>query len=56
MRIIEQLRAERDCIEQAIQSLERLQSRNRRKRGRPPKWHAEAGSGARARALEFSGD
>jgi len=41
-RILAELRLEREQIEEAILSLERLASGRGRRRGRPPKWMAEA--------------
>jgi hypothetical protein len=45
-RIIQDLKAERDVLAAAIESLERLATGRARKRGRPPKWlSAKAESG-----------
>jgi hypothetical protein len=41
-KILAELRLEREQIEEAILSLERLVSGRGRRRGRPPKWMAEA--------------
>ena len=42
-KIFRELRAERERIEEAIASLQRLAaSRGQKRRGRPPKWLAEA--------------
>ena len=42
-KILQELREERERLEQAILSLERLaRSRGGKRRGRPPKWMAEA--------------
>ena len=42
-KILEELRAERDRIDQAIYALEQVgASHGQKKRGRPPKWLAEA--------------
>ena len=48
--ILDQLRLEREQIEEAILSLERLASGQEKRRGRPPKWMAEAKKRARAQA------
>jgi hypothetical protein len=42
-RIIQELKAERDVLVAAIESLERLAAGRARKRGRPPKWLREKG-------------
>ena len=44
-RIIQDLKAERDVIAAAIDSLERLAAGRVRKRGRPPAWLSERGEG-----------
>ena len=44
-RIIQELKAERDVLVAAIESLERLAAGRARKRGRPPKWLSERGEG-----------
>lgn len=41
-KILAELRLEREQIEEAILSLERLATGRGRRRGRPPKWMAEA--------------
>ena len=41
-KILEELRLEREQIEEAILSLERLAEGRGKRRGRPPKWMAEA--------------
>lgn len=41
-KILADLRQEREQIEEAILSLERLASGRGRRRGRPPRWMAEA--------------
>ena len=41
-KILAELRVEREQIEEAILSLERLASGRGKRRGRPPKWMAEA--------------
>ena len=41
-KILEELRQEREQLEEAILSLERLASGRGRRRGRPPAWMAEA--------------
>jgi hypothetical protein len=41
-RILEELKAERQQIEEAIVSLERLAHGRGRRRGRPPAWMSEA--------------
>ena len=46
--IIEKLKAERDTLAAAIESLERLAAGRGRKRGRPPKWMRPATEGNRA--------
>jgi ABC-type transporter Mla subunit MlaD len=52
-RILDQLRLERDQIEEAILSLERLASGQEKRRGRPPKWMVEAKKRARAQARKM---
>jgi len=42
VKILAELRVEREQIEEAIMSLERLASGRGKRRGRPPKWMAEA--------------
>jgi hypothetical protein len=39
--ILKEMRAERDSLEQAILSLERLAASQHKRRGRPPKWMQE---------------
>ena len=51
--ILDQLRLEREQIEEAILSLERLASGQEKRRGRPPKWMAEAKKRARAQAKKM---
>ena len=41
-KILAELRLEREQIEEAIMSLERVATGRGRRRGRPPKWMAEA--------------
>jgi hypothetical protein len=41
-KMITQLRAEREIVEQAIITLEKLSARHGKRRGRPPKWATEA--------------
>jgi len=41
-KILDELRQEREQLEEAILSLERLASGRGRRRGRPPAWMAEA--------------
>ena len=41
-KILEELRQEREQLEEAILSLERLASGRGRRRGRPPSWMVEA--------------
>jgi len=45
-KILAELKAEREQIEEAILSLERLARGRGRRRGRPPAWMAEAGEEA----------
>ncbi len=47
-KILAELRMEREQIEEAILSLERLADGRGRRRGRPPKWMAEAKKRTRA--------
>ena len=49
-KILDQLRFERDQIEEAILSLEKLAKSRGRRRGRPPKWMAEAEKRAQPQA------
>ncbi len=55
-KILAELRLEREQIEEAILSLERLVTSRGRRRGRPPKWMAEARKRVRsgARKAEIS--
>jgi hypothetical protein len=39
-KILTQLQQERECLEQAILAIERLASRQGKRRGRPPAWMA----------------
>ncbi len=43
-KILEELRFDRDLIEDAILNLERLRASGAKRRGRPPKWLQEARS------------
>jgi hypothetical protein len=43
-KILEELRFERDLMEDAILNLERLRASGAKRRGRPPKWLQEARS------------
>ena len=45
VKIIKELRAERDKVEEAILVLERLASGRGKRRGRPPKWMSAAPTG-----------
>lgn len=47
-KILAELRLEREQIEEAILTLERLAKGRGRRRGRPPKWMAEIKKRARA--------
>jgi len=49
-KMLAELRLEREQIEEAIMSLERLATGRGRRRGRPPKWMAEAKKRPRAPA------
>ena len=49
-KILSELRVEREQIEEAILSLERLATSRGRRRGRPPKWMAEAKKRKRVQA------
>jgi len=40
--ILDQLRQQRDHVDQSIAALERIAAGQGRRRGRPPKWMAEA--------------
>jgi hypothetical protein len=42
--ILDQLRQQRDHVDESIAALERIASGMGRRRGRPPKWMAEAAS------------
>ena len=44
--ILNELRQEREQIEEAIMSLERLARGQGKRRGRPPKWMTETGASA----------
>jgi hypothetical protein len=56
MKILEDLRKERESIEEAILTLERLVEGRGRRRGRPPTWLAEARKRSRADAAEGEPD
>jgi ABC-type transporter Mla subunit MlaD len=47
-KILEELRAEREQVEMAIISLERLGAAQGKRRGRPPKWMSEANASTEA--------
>jgi hypothetical protein len=51
-KMIAELQAERDRLDQAILALERLSAGKERKRGRPPKWLKNHLDGLRRSALE----
>jgi hypothetical protein len=46
-KILEELRAEREQVEMAIVSLERLGAARGKRRGRPPKWLSEVTAAAK---------
>jgi hypothetical protein len=48
-KILAELRQERDQIEEAIMSLERLATGRKRRRGRPPAWAVQIDSKRRGR-------
>jgi hypothetical protein len=54
-KILAELRLERMQIEEAILSLERLAKDRTKRRGRPPKWMAEARKRVRAQAKRQEG-
>jgi hypothetical protein len=54
-KILAELRLEREQIEEAILSLERLAANRGRRRGRPPKWMADARKRIRAVAKRVEG-
>ena len=54
-KILAELRLERMQIEEAILSLERLAQDRVKRRGRPPKWMAEAKKRVRAQAKRQEG-
>ena len=54
-KILTELRMEREQIEEAILSLERLAKGRGRRRGRPPKWMTEAKKRARPQAKRTEG-
>jgi hypothetical protein len=54
-KILADLRLERMQIEEAILSLERLAKDRVKRRGRPPKWMAEAKKRVRAQAKKQEG-
>ncbi len=54
-KILDELRLEREQIEEAIISLERLAAHRSKRRGRPPKWLAEAKKRARNFAARAEG-
>ena len=54
-RVIAELREERDCLDEVIISLERLQSRRTPRRGRPPSWLTMNGASASKKANATNG-
>jgi ABC-type transporter Mla subunit MlaD len=54
-KILAELRQEREQIEEAILSLERLATNRGRRRGRPPKWMADARKRVRSLAKRAEG-
>ena len=54
-KILSELRLEREQIEEAILSLERLAKGRGRRRGRPPKWMTEAKKRTRVQAKRAEG-
>jgi hypothetical protein len=54
-KILAELRIERDQIDEAILSLERLATSRGKRRGRPPKWMAEAKKRIRIQAKKSEG-
>ena len=54
-KILSELRVEREQIEEAILSLERLATSRGRRRGRPPKWMSEAKKRIRVQAKKAVG-
>jgi hypothetical protein len=52
-KILADLRLEREQIEEAILNLERLAEGRGKRRGRPPKWMAEAKKRAKAQAKKM---
>jgi hypothetical protein len=54
-KMITQLRAEREIVEQAIITLEKLSARHGKRRGRPPKWATEAKREEAAGEQELAG-
>ncbi len=54
-KILAELRLEREQIEEAILSLERLATNRGRRRGRPPKWMADAKKRIRSQARRAEG-
>ena len=55
-KILADLRQEREQIEEAILSLERLASGRGRRRGRPPNWMAEARKRSRTPTKKAKGE
>jgi hypothetical protein len=49
LKALSELHAERSRLEEAILTLERLLSRQRKRRARPPKWMAQAHDGPRTK-------
>ena len=47
-KILQELYEEREHLDQAIAAMERLAATGQRRRGRPPKWLAEARKGVKA--------
>jgi len=54
-KILAELRLEREQIEEAILSLERLATNRGRRRGRPPKWMADAKKRIRSQVKRAEG-
>ncbi len=54
-KILAELRLERDQIDEAILSLERLAASRGKRRGRPPKWMAEAKKRIRIQSKKAEG-
>ena len=54
-RVIAELREERDCLDEVLIGLEKLQSKRKPRRGRPPSWMPMNGGSASKKANAANG-